>query len=312
MQLGGAVGQVPFAVGGEVAAIEADLEVAQFDNAVTKAAVNGELVHRRGPPGEMPSIEQKSSRAPRPGRAVEVSNSSSTSMGCSSVPMSSIACRIVRHVSCREVASVAACASGWGLAVGESVVVNRAANGDGQVTKPRLRVLDLDVLSGEGDIGVYFVEVGRLLRADRVTDVGVRDARAVDQAGAAPPVQPGEADPHLVDLQHDVLPVGIAKNGDAIGQHRAGGIEQEPVDRDRKWEDMTPLDFRQQVGLGHVGQAEETEPRDDHQKRHGNRDHRSKRQPRQQAFQVMAIRFHSNAAGQLSLDAKDAGEHQDL
>ncbi len=109
------------------------------------------------------------------------------------------------------------------LGRGEAVIVDRPAHGQRQVEKPGLRVLDLDVLSGKGDVGVHLMEIGRLLRPDRVTDVGVGDARAVDQTAAAPPAQPREADADPVDLQHDALAVGIAEDRDPLGQDRAGG-----------------------------------------------------------------------------------------
>ncbi len=70
-----------------------------------------------------------------------------------------------------------------------------------------------------------------------------------------PPAQPGEADADTVDLEHDVLPPGIAVNRDAVGQEGAGWREEEAVDVDGEGDDVPPLNFIEEIDLGLIGQA---------------------------------------------------------
>ncbi len=194
----------------------------------------------------------------------------------------------------------------------KTVVMDGPAHGKGEIQNPGLGALDLDVMLVKGHIGVHLVEIDRLLRPDGITHIGVRDAGAVDQAGPAPPAQPGETDADLVHLQHDVLPVGIAINRQPVRQQGAGGVEQEIAHRNRKRKNVPPLNLRQKIDLGHLGQAEKTKPEHRHQHRHRQGENRAEPQPGEKTPHVMTIRFHLGEFVTVKLAAKERREHKDV
>ena len=252
LERGGVVAEVPLAVGGELAALEADLEIGEFRDAVGERAADGELIDGCGAPCEVAAIQLEvgAAAAKVMRRGLELELDVDGLLGSDIVDgLRDGAPQFLARGDLllgRE-------GTGGGLGHREPVIVNGAADAKREVEETGLGVLNIDVLAVEGDLGVDLVEIGGLVRAERIADVGVGDAGAVDESASAPPTEPRDADAHTIDLEHNVLAVGVAKDGHAVGEDGAGGIEQQVADGNGERDDVPLFDFVEEIRLGDFG-----------------------------------------------------------
>ena len=229
LQLGRVVGEVPVAVGVEFAALERDLELVEVDHAVAERAVDGELARRGRCARSGSGRRWKSWRARRGGRAwssrTRAGRRAAARRRCRRAPFAP---------SGRCPRAPATCCAGGRLArAGNPSLWMMPRTSRSRLRKRACGVLDADVVAVESDGGVHVVELDGLVRADGQAHLGVGDAGAVDDAASAPPAEPRDADADLIDLQHGVGARGVVVNGDVVGQQRAGGREQQAIDRHR-------------------------------------------------------------------------------
>ncbi len=224
--------------------------------------MNGKLVHRSRPPGQVLALQNKIGAAPaqimRRGFKFELHIDRTLHAHVIHRPQHRAQNRLpLVHLLRRR-----------RLRLRKSIVVNRPADVERQVEELRLRIFDLDVVPIERDVGVDLVKIGRFA-PHRIPDIGVGNTRAIDHSAPAPPTQPGDADPRFVNLEHHAFPRRVAIDGHMLRQHRAGRIQQKAVHVDRKREDVPPLDRAEKIVLGRIRQPEKAEPEKEHEQRHG-------------------------------------------
>ena len=188
MQLGGVVAEVPLAVGGEFAAIEADLEIVELDHAVAERAVDAELLDRRACARSDSGPRSRNSRGRRRGRAWSSRTRARrrAAAGCRYRPA-----LFSPSERCPRRASI--CCACRRRPRRESPRCGCPAHGKREIEDAGLGVVDVDVVAVEGEVGVHVGEIGGLLRpiGSRTSALAML-ALSID-AAAAPPAQPRDA-----------------------------------------------------------------------------------------------------------------------